>query len=54
MFGKYALYLEGRVVALVCGNQLFMPVHRIIRSQLQDDESESSIHRKIRISKFRQ
>ena len=24
MFGEYALYLDGRVVALVCGNQLFM------------------------------
>lgn len=24
MFGEYALYLEGRVVALVCDNQLFV------------------------------
>ena len=24
MFGEYALYLEGRVVALVCDNQLFL------------------------------
>ena len=24
MFGKYALCLEGRLVALVCGNPLFM------------------------------
>ena len=24
MFGEYALYLDGRVVALVCGNQLFI------------------------------
>lgn len=24
MFGEYALYLEGRVIALVCENQLFL------------------------------
>jgi TfoX/Sxy family transcriptional regulator of competence genes len=24
MFGEYALYLEGRVIALVCDNQLFL------------------------------
>lgn len=24
MFGEYALYLDGRVVALVCNNQLFI------------------------------
>ena len=24
MFGEYALYLDGKVIALVCGNQLFV------------------------------
>lgn len=28
MFGEYALYLDGKVVALVCDNQLFCETYR--------------------------
>jgi TfoX/Sxy family transcriptional regulator of competence genes len=43
MFGEYAVYLEGKVVALVCDNQLFIKPTQTGRALLEnmDDVSEA-------------
>jgi len=33
MFGEYALYLDGKVVALVCDNSVFIKPTRAVRGQ---------------------
>lgn len=36
MFGEYAVYLEGKVVALICDNQLFVKPTQAGRDLLQE------------------
>ncbi len=35
MFGEYAIYLENKVIALVCDNQLFVKQTKVGRALLQ-------------------
>ncbi len=39
MFGEYALYLDGKVFALVCDDQLFLKITEAVKEMLGDCET---------------
>ncbi|MGE4169874.1 MAG: TfoX/Sxy family protein [Candidatus Margulisiibacteriota bacterium] len=41
MFGEYALYLEGKVIALVCDDQLYVKITPAGRQYLEEDVCEA-------------
>lgn len=44
MFGEYAVYCDGKVVALVCNDQVFVKKTNAVATRLGDDAEEAPPH----------